>query len=118
MAVINLSKPPTLPYIYRGFTNASSNIVQEVTLPTMSGVRMLVNNHAKSTKDLAIAFDQTLVEGGAGGANYLTCDEIVEFALDGNGATGLASCPKFFLFSPTHTSVPFEIVFMAAKPAF
>lgn len=118
MAIINLSKPPTLPYVYRGITSGTSNIVQEVTLPTMNGIRMLVNNHDKATKVLVLAFDQALVDGGAGGTQYLTVDEVIEFALDGNGASGLASCPKFFLFSPSHINVPFEIVLMAAKPAF
>lgn len=118
MAIINLSKPATLPFIYRGTTSGSANVVQEVTLPTMNGIRMLVNNHDKATKVLVLAFDQALVDGGAGGTQYLTVDEIIEFALDGNGASGLPACPKFFLFSPTHTNVPFEIVFMAAKPAF
>ena len=118
MAVINLSKPPALPYVYRGLTAGTSNVVQEVTLPTFGGVRMIVNNHDKSTKVLVIAFDQALVDGGAGGPNYLTVDEIVEFALDGNGASGLPSCTKFALFSPSHTNVAFEIVLMAAKPAF
>lgn len=118
MAVINLSSPPTLPYIHRGLTAGTMNIVQEITLPTMAGVRMVVNNPDKSTKKLAISFDQTLVDGGAGGTNYLTVDEIVEFALDGNGASGLASCPKVALYSPAHTNVAFELVLMAAKPAF
>ena len=118
MAIINLAKPSALPFIYRGTTSGVANTVQEITLPTFGGIRMIVNNHDKATKVLVISFDQTLVDGGVGGTQYLTVDEIVEFAIDGNGANGLPSCPKFFVYAPSHTNVTFEIVLMSAKPAF
>jgi hypothetical protein len=118
MAIIDLTKPATLPFTYRGTTNGVANIVQLVTIPTRSGVTMVVNNPEKSTKKLAVSFDQTLVDGGAGGANYLTVDEIVEFPLDGNSASGFSPVTKVALYSPSHTNVTFEIVLIARKPAF
>lgn len=117
MAVIDLRKPPTLPYTYRGTTNGVANIVQEVLVPTRSGVAMIVNNPEKATKKLVVSFDQTLVDGGAGGPNYLTVDEVVDFPLDGNSSSGFAAVTKVALYAPAHTSVAFEIVLIAGKPA-
>jgi hypothetical protein len=118
MAVIDLSKPATLPFTYRGTTNGVANVVQIINVPTRSGVTMIVNNHEKSTKKLVVSFDQTLVDGGAGGTNYLTVDEIVEFPLDGNAASGFSPVTKVALFAPSHTTVAFELVLTARKPAF
>lgn len=117
MAVIDLRKPATLPYTLRGTTNAVANIVQEILVPTRSGVTMIVNNPEKATKKLVISFDQALVDGGAGGTNYLTVDEIVEFPLDGNSASGFAPVTKVALYAPAHTTVAFEIVLIAGKPS-
>jgi hypothetical protein len=118
MAVIDLSKPATLPFTYRGTTNSVSNVVQLINVPIRSGVTMIVNNPEKSTKKLAVSFDQTLVDGGAGGTNYLTVDEIVEFPLDGNAASGFPPVTQVALYSPSHANVAFEIVLTARKPAF
>lgn len=118
MAIIDLTKPATLPFTYRGTTNGVANIVQLITLPTRSGVTLIVNNPEKSTKKLVVSFDQTLVDGGAGGTNYLTVDEIVEFPLDGNSASGFAPVTQVALFAPAHTTVAFEVVLTARKPAF
>lgn len=118
MAVIDLSKPATLPFTYRGFTSGVSNTVQIVSVPTRSGVTLIVNNPEKATKKLVISFDQTLIDGGAGGTNYLTVDEIVEFPLDGNAASGFAAVTQVALFAPSHTTVAFELVLTARKPAF
>jgi len=117
MAVIDLSKPPTLPYTYRGTTNGVANIVQEVRLPTRSGVALIVSNPENATKKLVVSFDQDLVNGGAGGAHYLTVDEIVSFPLDGNFASGFASVTKVAIYAPAHTSVAFELVLVAQKGA-
>ena len=117
MAVIDLRKPATLPFTYRGTTNGVSNIVQEVLIPTRSGVAMVINNPEKATKKLAISFDQTLVDGGAGGPNYLTVDEVLDFPLDGNSASGFAAVTKVAIYAPSHTNVTFEIVLVAGKPA-
>jgi len=117
MAVIDLRKPATLPFTYRGTTNGVSNIVQEVLIPTRSGVGMVINNPEKATKKLVISFDQALVDGGAGGPNYLTVDEVLEFPLDGNSASGFAPVTKVAIYAPSHTTVAFEIVLIAGKPA-
>lgn len=117
MAVIDLRNPATLPYTYRGTTNGVANIVQSILLPTRSGVAMVINNPEKATKKLAVSFDQALVDGGAGGANYLTVDEIVHFPLDGNATSGFPAVTKVALYAPSHTSVTFEIVLVADKPA-
>lgn len=117
MAVIDLRKPATLPFTYRGTTAGSSNVVQEVLVPTRTGITVIVSNPDRATKKLVVSFDQALVDGGTGGANYLTVDEIVEFPLDGNAASGFAAVTKMALYAPSHTSVNFEIVLIAARPA-
>lgn len=117
MAVIDLRKPATLPFTLRGTTNGVANIVQEVLLPTRSGVELVVNNPEKATKKLVVSFDQTLVDGGVGGTNYLTVDEIVAFPLDGNSASGFAPVTKVAIYAPAHTTVAFEIVLIAGKPS-
>ena len=113
MAVIDLRKPATLPFTYRGTTSSSSNVVQEVLVPTRTGITVIISNPDRASKKLVVSFDQALVDGGVGGTQYLTVDEIVEFPLDGNAASTCVMA----LYAPSHTSVNFEIVLIAARPA-
>tara|TARA_R110000868_G_scaffold176154_3_gene413570 strand:+ start:1774 stop:2130 length:357 start_codon:yes stop_codon:yes gene_type:complete len=117
MAVIDLRKPATLPFTYRGTTSGSNNVVQEILVPTRSGITIIISNPDRASKKLVVSFDQALVDGGVGGTQYLTVDEIVEFPLDGNAASGFASITKMALYAPSHTSVNFELVIIAARPA-
>ena len=109
--------PTYLPHI-QCFTTGSSGVVTQVNLPSYPHLALLVHNRDKASKNAMITFDQTLVDGGpAPAAGGLTIDNYWNYNINGNGANGLPSVTKAFIFSPSHSSVNIELMLSTAKPA-
>lgn len=109
--------PTYLPHI-QCFTTGSSGVVTQVDLPPYPHLALLVHNRDVSSKNAMITFDQTLVDGGPAPAEGgLTIDNYLNYNINGNGANGLPSVTKAFIFSPTHNSVYIELMLSTAKPA-
>jgi hypothetical protein len=59
-----------------------------------------------------------LTDGGAAPATGgWTIDQYLAYNVNGNGANGVASITKLFLFSPSHNSVVIELLLTTSKPA-
>jgi hypothetical protein len=109
--------PTYLPHI-QCFTTGVSGVVTQVNLPAYPHLALVVHNRDQSSKNAMISFDQTLVDGGAApAAGGLTIDAYLNYNINGNGANGLPSVTKAFIFSLTHNSVNIELMLSTAKPA-
>lgn len=96
----------------------TSGFVTQVNLPTTRHMVMNLHNRDQASKDAMVSFDQTLVDGGAApAAGAWTIDQYLGYNINGNGANGMPSVTKFFLFSPSHNSVTVEILLGTSKPA-
>lgn len=109
--------PTFLPYV-QVLTTGLKDIVTQVNLPTVGHLALVLHNRDVATKDAMVSFDQTLVDGGPSPASGAwTIDQYLAYNINGNGANGLASVTKFFVFSPTHPNVIIEMLLSTAKPA-
>ncbi len=109
--------PTYLPHV-QVITTGTSNFVTQVNLPTLTHLALNLHNRDKATKDAMVSFDQSLTDGGAAPATGAwTIDAYLSYNVNGNGANGVASVTKFFLFSPSHNAVVIELLLTTAKPA-
>ena len=99
-------------------TTGSSGIVTQVNLPTTRHLQLNIHNRDNNTKNAMVSFDQTLTDGGAAPATGAwTIDQYLAYNVNGNGANGMASVTKFFIFSLSHNAVTVEFLLTTSKPA-
>ena len=109
--------PTHLPHV-QVITTGTSNIVTQINLPTLTHLALNLHNRDNATKEAMVSFDQTLTDGGAApAAGGWTIDDYLSYNTNGNGANGMPSVTKFFLFSNSHNSVVIEVLLSTAKPA-
>jgi len=74
--------------------------VTQVNLPATRHLQLNIHNRDNDTKNAMVSFDQTLIDGGAAPATGAwTIDQYLAYNVNGNGANGMASVTKFFVFS-------------------
>lgn len=109
--------PTHLPHV-QVVTTGSSGIVTQVNLPTTRHLQLNIHNRDNGTKNAMVSFDQTLTDGGAAPATGAwTIDQYLAYNVNGNGANGMASVTKFFIFSLSHNAVTVEFLLTTSKPA-
>jgi hypothetical protein len=109
--------PTHLPHV-QVMTTGSSGIVTQVNLPTTRHLQLNIHNRDNNTKNAMVSFDQTLTDGGAAPATGAwTIDQYLAYNVNGNGANGMASVTKFFIFSLSHNAVTVEFLLTTSKPA-
>jgi len=109
--------PTHLPHV-QVMTTGTSGIVTQVNLPAIRHLQLNIHNRDKDTKHSMVSFDQTLTDGGAAPATGgWTIDQYLAYNVNGNGANGMASVTKFFVFSNTANNVTIEFLLTTAKPA-
>jgi hypothetical protein len=109
--------PTHLPHV-QVMTTGTSGIVTQVNLPTLRHLQLNIHNREKATKDAMVSFDQTLTDGGpAPATGAWTIDAYLAYNVNGNGANGMASVTKLFVFSNTHNAVTVEFLLTTSKPA-
>ena len=112
MAALDLSSPTTLPLVARAATPSTAGQVRLITLPTSGQYRVYIHNRDSASKALFLSTDQTLTDGGAAPANdYLSIqNQIWEFSVGDNRATGRPGIEKLALVSIADSSVNIEIL--------
>ena len=109
--------PTHLPHV-QVITTGTSGICTQINLPATRHLALNLHNRDRATKHAMVSFDQTLTDGGAAPATGAwTIDEYLSYNINGNGANGVASVTKFFLFSPTNNNVTVELLLTTSKPA-
>ena len=109
--------PTHLPHV-QVITTGTSGIVTQVNLPATRHLQLNLHNRDNATKEAMVSFDQSLTDGGAApAAGAWTIDAYLAYNVNGNGANGVASITKLFLFSPSHNSVVIEVLLSTSKPA-
>jgi hypothetical protein len=109
--------PTHLPYV-QVTTTGTSGIVTQVNLPTLRHLQLNIHNRDNGTKNAMVSFDQTLTDGGpAPATGAWTIDQYLAYNVNGNGANGMASVTKFFVFSLSHNAVTVEFLLTTSKPA-
>jgi hypothetical protein len=109
--------PTHLPHV-QVMTTGASGVVTQVNLPAMRHLAMNLHNRDQSSKEAMVSFDQTLTDGGAAPASGgWTIDQYLSYNVNGNGANGMPSVTKFFIFSLSHNAVTVEILLTTSKPA-
>jgi hypothetical protein len=109
--------PTHLPHV-QVITTGTKDIVTQVNLPASRHVQLNLHNRDNATKHAMVSFDQTLTDGGAAPATGgWTIDQYLAYNTNGNGANGIPSVTKFFLFSTSHNNVVIELMLQTAKPA-
>ena len=109
--------PTHLPHV-QVITTGTSGIVTQVNLPATTHLALNLHNRDRATKNAMVSFDQTLTDGGAAPATGgWTIHEYWNYNVNGNGANGVASVTKFFLFSPSNNNVVIEVLLSTSKPA-
>jgi hypothetical protein len=109
--------PTHLPHV-QVVTTGSSGIVTQVNLPTTRHLALNIHNRDQDSKGAMVSFDQTLVDGGAAPVSGgWTIDQYLSYNVNGNGANGMASVTKFFIFSLAHNNVTVELLLTTSKPA-
>ena len=109
--------PTHLPHV-QVVTLPTSGFVTQVNLPTLRHLQLNIHNRDQASKEAMVSFDQTLIDGGAAPvAGGWTIDQYLAYNINGNGANGMASVTKFFLFSLTHNAVNVELLLSTSKPA-
>ena len=109
--------PTHLPHV-QVITTGTSGICTQVNLPATRHLQLNLHNRNNATKEAMVSFDQTLTDGGAAPATGgWTIDQYLAYNVNGNGANGVASVTKFFLFSPSHNNVVIEVLLSTSKPA-
>lgn len=96
----------------------TSGVVTQVNLPPYRHLALNLHNRDQASKECMVSFDQTLTDGGAAPvAGAWTIDQYLAYNVNGNGANGVASVEKFFLFSLSHNAVTVEVLLSTSKPA-
>lgn len=109
--------PTHLPYV-AVLTTGASGVVTQVNLPSTRHLQLNIHNRDQASKECMVSFDQTLVDGGAAPvAGGWTIDQYLSYNTNGNGANGMPSVTKFFLFSLSHNAVVVELLLSTSKPA-
>lgn len=109
--------PTHLPHV-QVVTTGASGIVTQVNLPATRHLQLNIHNRDQASKECMVSFDQTLVDGGfAPVAGGWTIDQYLAYNVNGNGANGMPSVTKFFLFSLSHNAVNVELLLSTSKPA-
>ena len=109
--------PTHLPHV-QVITTGTSGICTQVNLPATRHMQLNLHNRDNATKGAMVSFDQTLTDGGAAPATGAwTIDAYLAYNVNGNGANGVASITKLFLFSSSHNAVVIELLLTTSKPA-
>ncbi len=109
--------PTSLPHV-QVMTTGTSGVVTQVNLPATRHLALNIHNRDNDTKNAMVSFDQTLTDGGAAPVTGgWTIDQYLSYNVNGNGANGLASVTKFFVFSLSHNAVTVEFLLTTSKPA-
>jgi hypothetical protein len=109
--------PTSLPHV-QVMTTGTSGVVTQVNLPATRHLALNIHNRDNDTKNAMVSFDQTLTDGGAAPpTGGWTIDQYLSYNVNGNGANGLASVTKFFVFSLSHNAVTVEFLLTTSKPA-
>jgi hypothetical protein len=109
--------PTHLPHV-QVITTGTSGICTQVNLPATRHLALNLHNRDRATKNAMVSFDQSLTDGGAAPATGgWTIDQYMAYNTNGNGANGVASVTKFFLFSPSNNNVVIEVLLSTSKPA-
>jgi len=109
--------PTHLPHVQIVVTGVSGTVT-EVVLPATRHLAMNLHNRDQASKEAMVSFDQTLVDGGAAPASGgWSIDQYLNYNVNGNGANGMPSVTKFFIFSLSHNAVTVEILLTTSKPA-
>lgn len=109
--------PTHLPHV-QVLTTGVSGIVTQVNIPTTRHLQLNLHNRDQASKECMVSFDQTLVDGGAAPvAGAWTIDQYLAYNINGNGANGMPSVTKFFVFSLSHNAVVVEMLLTTSKPA-
>ena len=109
--------PTHLPHV-QVVTMPTGGIVTQINLPAVSHLQLNLHNRDKAAKVAMVSFNQSLTDGGAAPATGAwTIDQYLAYNVDGNGANGMPSVTKFFLFSPADNNVTVEIMVYTSKPA-
>ena len=109
--------PTHLPHV-QVLTTGASGVVTQVNIPTTRHMQLNLHNRDQASKECMVSFDQTLVDGGvAPVAGAWTIDQYLAYNINGNGANGMPSVTKFFIFSLSHNAVVVEMLLTTSKPA-
>jgi len=109
--------PTHLPHV-QVVVLPTSGFVTQVNLPATRHLQLNIHNRDQSSKEAMVSFDQTLTDGGAAPASGgWTIDQYLAYNVNGNGANGMPSVTKFFLFSLSHNNVTVELLLSTSKPA-
>jgi len=111
MPAVNLALLPGIPYVYSGTTPSTINTCQLVTLPSVSGVTILLHNRDKAAKALRVSFGSTLTQGGAAPSEFFTDNDPIQIKADSSAASGFQLASTLALFSDS-ASVNYEILFI------
>ena len=109
--------PTHLPHV-QVITTGLTDVLTQVNIPTSRHMALTLHNRDVAAKEAMVSFDQSLTDGGpAPATGAWTIDQYLAYNINGNGANGMASITKFFLFSPSHNSVVIELLLTTSKPA-
>ena len=109
--------PTHLPHV-QVVVLPTSGVVTQVNLPAARHLQIIIHNRDRASKHAMVSFDQTLTDGGAApAAGAWTIDAYLAYNVNGNGANGMPSVTKFFLFSPSNNNVTVELLLSTSKPA-
>lgn len=109
--------PTHLPHV-QVVVLPTSGFVTQVNLPATRHLQLNIHNRDQASKEAMVSFDQTLTDGGAApAAGGWTIDQYLAYNVNGNGANGMPSVSKFFLFSLSHNTVTVELLLSTSKPA-
>jgi hypothetical protein len=107
---LDLSGIRQYPYVTSTTTPGTSNTCQVISLPTNVSLQITLHNRDKATKGLAFSFDQTLTDGGAAPATYLSVSDPIHIKCSRNRISGFSNVAQVAIFSVAHTNVNCEIL--------
>lgn len=111
MPAVDLALLPTIPYVYSGTTPATINTCQLVTLPSVSGVNIVIHNRDKASKALRVSFSPALTQDGAAPSLFFTITDSIQIKTDTSAASGFQLASTLALFSDS-SAVNYEILFI------
>ena len=111
MPAVNLAILPSIPYVYSGTTPATINTCQLVTLPSVSGVNIVLHNRDKAAKALRVSFSPSLTQDGAAPSMFFTINDPIVIKTDTSAASGFQLASTLALFSDS-ASVNYELLFI------
>lgn len=111
MPAVNLAILPAIPFVHSGTTPATINTCQLVTLPSVSGVNIVIHNRDKASKALQVSFASSLTQDGAAPSEFFTITDSIQIKTDTSAASGFQLASTLALFSSS-MSVNYEILFI------